>query len=907
MGHLSNRLSPNSAWAQALNRPLSGPERMAFENRLGPMQQNMLPQQNMAPQTPQDDILLAAALGMHNRPPSGPVRRMTADDTRPGLRTQPTLVPATVESAGEPLMNRMAESILEFAEQIPGSQQHRDAQLLKNPDLALERPEWMQILAPMLMGTLDSGFEFPLNAAMLGDISPTGAFEAGAGGPPIAKRPAPTSAEGLATVLSFLPPTSIPIAFDNAQYKETGPGSLAEMLLGTLDLGLTTAALRPVVRAGVNVAEDVINNPSVARFFADERGSLMGTGSDGRRPTKMTDTVDLRALTPDEAIVVARTEQHLIQSPDGQYVGAPRGVRSQAGIDLLRQNFDAQVDLGEAGADWYVRGRDFNAEVTGLPPEARFGAESQDVVPGTPGIGHNQPPGYVRPDAALRARLLARSEGLWSAQADPDPNMNFVLQAHNAYEAGRPESLVRTSAMVDRYNNARDAGLEVPLGPKTRVYGEHLDSTREFGTTGTNDIWHARAFGFKANDGTQFDRALSATEHRWLDYETILAVDRANARNMGGRSDWTAHEIQAAPWVAGKAQGLLDKRPNLGTLENATAQATKGYPDAADKYTAYGTYEQVPGNSTGFLPEVMDYTLEGKRIFGDQASWNDVLGRDRIYDDMNFNVRPTVEGTGVYRNAAGGVEYNPSYVARPMVPLKDGLVSPRDQTALTAGEAARGYVDLQEGSPWNKVSGQALGSRSASFNIDLGRPATPQEIAALDTLGKKYNLDVGNTDRGVAFLNSAKLTTREGTKLLKAIEAEIDTLFPGATVNRGVSNSGYVDQSANLALANAGQGQATMELISRLEKLKNEAPGMYEKLLSGSGVSDKARMNLQRLYDYDGRGQRPDYEEALRVISESGLQGLLDRVLKYGPAGLPAVGVGVATQNDERPRSSPNL
>jgi hypothetical protein len=98
-----------------------------------------------------------------------------------------------------------------------------------------------------------------------------------------------------------------------------------------------------------------------------------------------------------------------------------------------------------------------------------------------------------------------------------------------------------------------------------------------------------------------------------------------------------------------------------------------------------------------------------------------------------------------------------------------------------------------------------------------------------------------------------------------------------------------------------------MELISRLEKLKNEAPGMYEKLLSGSGVSDKARMNLQRLYDYDGRGQRPDYEEALRVISESGLQGLLDRVLKYGPAGLPVVGAGVALQNDETQRGDPNL
>ena len=69
---------------------------------------------------------------------------------------------------------------------------------------------------------------------------------------------------------------------------------------------------------------------------------------------------------------------------------------------------------------------------------------------------------------------------------------------------------------------------------------------------------------------------------------------------------------------------------------------------------------------------------------------------------------------------------------------------------------------------------------------------------------------------------------------------------------------------------------------------------MYEKLLGGSGVSDKARMNLQRIMDYDGKGQRPDYEEALRIIAESGLKGLLDRVAKYGAAGLPAVGAGVA-------------
>ena len=71
-------------------------------------------------------------------------------------------------------------------------------------------------------------------------------------------------------------------------------------------------------------------------------------------------------------------------------------------------------------------------------------------------------------------------------------------------------------------------------------------------TTGTNDIWHARGFGYTNKDGGTFSRALSAQEHRFLDYETMLAVARARDRNLGGRSDWKAGEIQAAPWVAGK-------------------------------------------------------------------------------------------------------------------------------------------------------------------------------------------------------------------------------------------------------------------------------------------------------------------------------------------------------------------
>lgn len=226
MGYLSDRLAPNSVWAQALNRPLSGAQRMALENRLGPMQQNMLPQQNMAPQTPQDDILLAAALGMHNRPPSGPVRRMTADDTRPGLRTQPTLVPAT----DNPLANRIGEWAAE--------------NLREN-----ERNETHDAVREQL------GF------------------------PPA---PDPFPVEDIVTNAAALLPL---MSLDEIQYGNSGGMDVFNTALGAADVFGFGALAKPLARAGANITRDFINKPSVAGFLADERGSLMGTGGgpSGRR------------------------------------------------------------------------------------------------------------------------------------------------------------------------------------------------------------------------------------------------------------------------------------------------------------------------------------------------------------------------------------------------------------------------------------------------------------------------------------------------------------------------------------------------------------------------------------------------------------------------------------------------
>jgi len=173
MGYLSDRLSPSSVWAQALNRP-----------------------------------------------PSGPMRRMAADDTRPGVLQQPTLVPAT----DDPLADRIGAFL---------------AQYLPENTLVPQLP-W-DALANEQRGTTPD--------------------------------PKPT-AEIVSNLVAMAPGMSL----DEIQYGNSGGMDVFNTALGVADVLGVGALAKPFVRAGVNVAEDVINNPSVARFLADERGSLGRAG-----------------------------------------------------------------------------------------------------------------------------------------------------------------------------------------------------------------------------------------------------------------------------------------------------------------------------------------------------------------------------------------------------------------------------------------------------------------------------------------------------------------------------------------------------------------------------------------------------------------------------------------------------
>jgi hypothetical protein len=636
-----------------------------------------------------------------------------------------------------------------------------------------------------------------------------------------------------------------------------------------------------------------ITDPAVYEAHLQARAKLLDEGvATLNRPAGKTGTMaglpELRGMDPAQAIEIARTEPHLIQRPDGSYVGAPANIKSPADIQAMRVSVDAAVARGASGSDWYNRVLKFIDEISGRDP--------------------------------VRGRQLAEEYAVFSAQSDPNTNLGFAQQATNARMRGTPAVKVRTGQQAGRFNDARAAqedflkrvqtealagrSLEdlyhqfpnMAEGKKTGIFRQHMDQSALPGTTGTNDIWHARVFGYvDPKTGKPWDKAIGEAQHKFLDYETMLAIDRANKANLGGRSNWTAAEIQAAPWVWSKGESLIN-RFKLSP-EEGFRRANETYPDFADRYTADMPREQRPYGASGvgygsMTPE--EWTSAAPRT-------NPANQLDPQLTHLGFNTRASIPGYGAWQPSPRlPVENNPVEVARPMIDLanvnKQRVVHPGTLAALESSTAVSNLTDLQAAAGatyWDKQAGSNV---RRGITIDLGRGTTKDEATALDALATKHELQFTNRAEGAGFLNFSDKLKRgpQVQKLLdNGLEAEIKKIVPDATVGRAEHTGPFVDFKNRLAAANAGKGQATRAMDSILKRNRALAPGATENLLNDPNEAAKAQANLLRLQQSGQLGQRPDYERYLRLLSEGRLRNALDWARANNYRGLPAAAAGV--------------
>lgn len=673
-------------------------------------------------------------------------------------------------------------------------------------------------------------------------------------------------------------------------------GHLAEALTGSRGVGTTGAGLIDVTPAGLPLAAEEIGRTAAAGHPGEAavQASLMTVpGARGAKalartvaPTLQTTgrgilSTNLREMSLANAINVARSERHLMKTGAREaYVGAPNWVTDRTSLERMRADFDAQVVAGAVGGQWYPLGRAGNIRLAGPRP--------------------------------MRQRLLAREEALWSAQANPDANLGFALRAHNAYEAGVPETRSRTGQQARTYLAARETDKDIRLGEKTGVYGAHLDPTHAEPVTGTNDIWHARAFGYVDQHGNPWGTKgsvaqLSPQQHSFLDHETLLAVDRANQRKLGGRSDWTAGEVQAAAWVAKKGEGLAeqafkrDQAKGIATLADweryrqaGVAEAAKGYPDYFSKYTAHGTYEQTPYSQGGHLPGVQQAPYAERERFAQERRWTDRNNRDVIYDALGMYQQPTSKAHGVYTPPGGVQETNPARVANPMVgfagPVGERQIDPHSRAMIEAAEAARGYVDVQGAAAYSMpVSGKVATSGSVLLPRAGNRPLTMKQMEEQQrrggALGVPDVIDYGTSSVLTNF--SSPLAKKENLALAKRVRA--GEAGPGAETVR--LDSGYLP-----LFEKVGERQGTGEVTRALQAYLThpDAPAVLAKLDADPAIRQRVLDRIAQDAEYGtktGQPVREDVQRARDIIAREGFTGLF-AALKAGvalPVGLLAL------------------
>jgi hypothetical protein len=617
-----------------------------------------------------------------------------------------------------------------------------------------------------------------------------------------------------------------------------------------------------------------------------------------------------------KAINQSRKEKHLIpdrsKGADGQFVGAPRGIKSKTQIKKMRAEFDAQVAGGVLGADWYQRVRKFTGDISGGSKKAE--------------------------------NRLSESFALFSAQSNPDTNMNWTFQALNNYAATKgitfPEK-IKTGAQARTFLKGMLSDQQIKLGKKTQVYHDSLNPNVKTPITGTNDIWHGRAFGYKNNDGKPFSRGFTPQEHVFLDNETVLAVDRANKRKLGGRSNWNAAEVQAAAWVYAKGKSQFTKYPNKfnGNIDEAIEWAKKTYPEYIDKYSVFGTREDIPGMDTGHLPGVTGADLETRIDFANDVPGNLGTSTDVITDAVGGYSTGLRDATGVFTSHTGVTEVNPAQANQMFVDLVNDeggkTISDVSQSMMNSVEGIHGYINMQNGSAWHKFipfqkGGGVKSAASNSIQIQTGAPLDESRMRDLAGWADERGMILSDNGKSVVlwpdewgskpalssageevipaggFPDGAKMRRLvEGKKASKTREAaggwqeELTGILQvdKSKVERGRVVSGYVDYEgsnkiSNSAPENAGRGLRTKTVLDLLDD--PNIPAVLENIDNSPDFRQLIHDQISRATDWSKKMKTPlreDHMRALEILAEEGFKGLR-KALKSG-AVLPAVALPI--------------
>jgi hypothetical protein len=619
----------------------------------------------------------------------------------------------------------------------------------------------------------------------------------------------------------------------------------------------------------------------------------------------------------DEAVLkAARAGKHLKPTGEG-YIGAPRTVTSGQGLGAMRRDMD--TDFADS------------VEAVRLADPERLGTWYDRAKQG---IAESVEP-YQLP------RTLEQ-HGVYSAGVSPESELTFSLKHLNSRVAGEPGMAYRGAGMRN-LDEAVAEGRPANMGFKIGEYAEKNDPrVPNAGLFGVNDFRRAQGMGYTDPQGNPWKAGVSDTMHPFMDAETALQVDRANAAGTGGRTDWQGPHIQEVPWVYGKGQDLYSRGSSEGgryggdELEGIKMSLRDANNTARDyfyKHAGSSTHEAIPGANTGHVPQMIDAPYEQKVAYGNTGRWDvpapeyalsdmGTVGagnRDAIYSALGYRQLPTIEASGAYFPEGSDIaEHQPVKIARPLLDFPTGgggIVSEPTRQTMEFAERFRALGDANEAFGFNLPNTMANVKGKNSLVLDtrganpryLDEPHTgvmPNEaqMGALTQALGDAGYGVAPTSRGATvFPFDSKATAADARRLMKEKGSALQQIYP-SEMEPSLNTSGYgpgvgMYTPDGFKATEPFSGQATMGLLK-------EASYLPPEVAINLGESEDVRKALKGKIKRDAAlpNARADIQETRRFFSEADWPKAVALIRQgYTPAAaLAALGYSASSMAEDR-------
>ena len=409
----------------------------------------------------------------------------------------------------------------------------------------------------------------------------------------------------------------------------------------------------------------------------------------------------------------------------GQYRGAPENVKSPQKLGKMRKELTRLLDKGAPGRLWYDESTQAASELTGAQRNKKH--------------------------------LFAGSNAITSRGASVGANQVFGIKGYNQTMTGNPANAGRFPNVQGGAIDQLGSGKPYLGGPKETPFYEGLTiDERAGGIRPTNDLWMARAFDYKRKNPKTgemelWGEGLGQAQHRFMDNEINALVDVANKAKIGGVDDWTAERVQAAIWVAKKAE-----------LEGTSVgKASNNFSNNLEGLTATIRYEANPSKSIDHMSGISD--TDRYQALTD-SMLQDPQGRDRLAAGAGALTRPSETGFGIYEG-----DVSPSTGIKVLAAPETGkaTIDPASESLVNAIGATRGMTLGQDtvGTTFQRASKTGDPRNVARVQMEGGIPDAEGMRKLEASLAEQFGADSGvfplHSEDGIQILNEGGLPDKE--------------------------------------------------------------------------------------------------------------------------------------------------